>query len=251
VLVEGADTLGSLDYETFWAVARRHAVPKIGLPPPEILDLVGAEVAIIPSSAAPTEATIASDTVFTVRRSARPRAWIVHRAEILPPLDVRSPSLSEQRTHEILFPLETSRDWAQTAVVETAEAPIVQPVPLGSEAPESCKVVASEPARVEILARLASPGIVVLADAYYPGWRLTVESDGVRREGSILRTNRVMRGVALPAGNHRLAYEYRPAMFRWGAAISVLAAVGLVGVVLVRRRRRPILQAQTALTASG
>ncbi len=256
VLVEGADTLGSLDYETFWAVARRHAAPNTGLPPPEILDLVGADVEIVPSSAAPTEATLASDTVFTIRRNARPRTWIVHQVQILPPLAALATSQIERRTHEILFPLETSRDWATTAVVETAAKLSLEPASPGFADTEACQVVAAEPSRVEIEAHLVSPGLLVLADAFYPGWRLTVETDGVEREASILRTNRVMRGVALPAGTHRLVYEYRPATFAWGAAISGLSAAGLLCLVLARRWRRrssstTSVPPRTAATTSG
>ena len=44
----------------------------------------------------------------------------------------------------------------------------------------------------------------------------------------IVRTNRVLRGVALPAGNHRLVYRYRPASVWLGGAISLASAATLV-----------------------
>jgi hypothetical protein len=107
---------------------------------------------------------------------------------------------------------------------------------------ESCRVVRDEPAEVEVEARLACPGLVVLRDQYYPGWRLEVETVGQgRRDVPIVRAEGVMRGVSLPAGQHRLIYRYRPASAYWGAAVSGLAWLGLaiVGFVGWRRSTAP------------
>ena len=49
-------------------------------------------------------------------------------------------------------------------------------------------------------------GILILHDIYYPGWEVTV--DGERRP--ILRTNVLFRGVEVPAGRHKIAFEFRP-----------------------------------------
>jgi hypothetical protein len=111
----------------------------------------------------------------------------------------------------------------------------------GTSAAESCRVVHYDPLRVEIEAELTRPGLVVLADQFYPGWRLSVATaGGPDRQVPILRTNRVMRGAWLPAGRHRLVYRYRPASFLWGAAISGIGWIGLATAVLVGRygRRR-------------
>ena len=67
---------------------------------------------------------------------------------------------------------------------------------------------------------------MVLADVFYPGWELTIDG----RPAPIYRTNRAMRGAAVPSGPHRLVYTYRPGSVRLGALISgfgVLAALGL------------------------
>ena len=86
-----------------------------------------------------------------------------------------------------------------------------------------CRIAHYDPLRVEIEAELSEPGTVVLADQFYPGWQLAVETAG---EGllskEIRRAGAVMRGVSLPAGSHRLIYRYRPASFLWGAIISGL-----------------------------
>jgi hypothetical protein len=149
-----------------------------------------------------------------------------------------SPSRIRQRTEEVLFPDGRIRDWSREAVVETdTELPAFS-APATDAPPERCQIIDDDPERVEIEARLTSPGIVVLADAYYPGWSLAVETDGVTRDAEILRTNRVLRGVALPAGKHRLVFRYRPVAFHVGAATSGVALVALVVIVAVTRRKK-------------
>jgi hypothetical protein len=81
---------------------------------------------------------------------------------------------------------------------------------------------------------------VILADTFAPGWSLTI--DGA--PAPIDRTNRLMRGAAVPARRHTLTYTYDPASFRIGGGVS-LATVGLVAMaglgrasgVVIRRRR--------------
>jgi uncharacterized membrane protein YfhO len=80
--------------------------------------------------------------------------------------------------------------------------------------------------RVEIDARLSDPGILVLTDAFYPGWKVFVGG----REQSILRANYLFRGVALPAGNHRVEFIYQPMSFKLGLTISLFTA-GLLFVM--------------------
>ena len=84
--------------------------------------------------------------------------------------------------------------------------------------------------------KYALGNILVLADAYYPGWVVTVNGE----PGDILRADYLLRGVYLPAGVHEVIFRYRPASFRWGIALSAigvaLAVAGLAGSRLARRR---------------
>ena len=65
---------------------------------------------------------------------------------------------------------------------------------------------------------------MVLADTYYPGWRLTVDG----RAAEILRANGAMRGAMVGAGEHRLVYEYDPASLKVGAGLTVAGIIALV-----------------------
>jgi O-antigen/teichoic acid export membrane protein len=74
---------------------------------------------------------------------------------------------------------------------------------------------------------LAGPGLLVLADVYFPGWTATV--DGV--DAPVLRANGLLRAVELGPGEHTVTFAYRPLSVRIGAlltavALAVLAALG-------------------------
>ena len=87
--------------------------------------------------------------------------------------------------------------------------------------------------RVLLDASPGSPGLLVLADVFYPGWKCFV--DGT--ETKIYRTNYVMRGVFLRAGRHRVEFRYEPLSFKIGVAISVATLV-LAMLWLARGQRR-------------
>jgi uncharacterized membrane protein YfhO len=85
---------------------------------------------------------------------------------------------------------------------------------------------------VAIEALLKDPGILVLADAFYPGWEAYV--DGQKAE--ILRANYFFRGVVVPAGKHQVEFRYAPYSFRLGMAVS-LVSLGLVVSLLLAGRK--------------
>jgi hypothetical protein len=91
-------------------------------------------------------------------------------------------------------------------------------------------------ADVTMHATLARRGLVVLNDAWAPGW--SVQVDG--RSAAPVRVNDVMRGVVVPAGSHRVEWSYRVPGLLAGALLSllaVLAGLGAAGWVLVVQRR--------------
>ena len=163
------------------------------------------------------------------------RAYIVHRVEVLPELGSRHPREIVRRTLDVLDAPDGPRDFRQIAVVEhDGELQWWPAAAYSPAAAEECQIVHYEPQRVEIEVGLARPGLVVLADQYYPGWELTVELDGGEPlPAPILRTDRVLRGAWLPPGRHRLIYRYCPPSFPWAAAAS---AVGWLALCFARAR---------------
>jgi uncharacterized membrane protein YfhO len=109
---------------------------------------------------------------------------------------------------------------------------------LDPAAPEPHVTIESyAPDRVEVSARFAANGWLVLADPWYPGWIARVDD----REQPILRADYNFRAVPLAAGSHRVVFEYRSGSIRLGGILTLLGVVavaaGLVGV----RRLKPAL----------
>jgi hypothetical protein len=87
-------------------------------------------------------------------------------------------------------------------------------------------IVEYTPERVVVEARAPAPALLVLTDSHYPGWRVRVDG----RQRRILLANGMYRAVAIDAGEHRVVFDYRPASFRAGVALSLVSLAILVGV---------------------
>ncbi len=68
------------------------------------------------------------------------------------------------------------------------------------------------------------PNFLVIADTYDPGWRATI--DGQRT--NIYSVNGALRGLIVPAGNHRITMLYRPTAFVLGLKLSIISFIVIV-----------------------
>ena len=98
------------------------------------------------------------------------------------------------------------------------------------------RITSYEPEEVDVEAELDEPGLLVLSDVHYPGWR--AEVDG--REVPIERVDHALRGVPLSAGSHTVAFRYEPLSWRIGWIVSLLGLALLAAAVVagLRGRRR-------------
>ena len=88
----------------------------------------------------------------------------------------------------------------------------------------SAEVFTYEPSRVDVRTKATAPSMLVLAENHYPGWRAYLDG----RPVGVLRVNYNQRGVHVPAGEHEVSFVYRPKSVIVGAAVSLLAALGLL-----------------------
>jgi hypothetical protein len=165
-----------------------------------------------------------------------PRAWVVHQARIKPQIDGLTRAPRRETMEEIIFSNDpffrdanrTLYDPRQMAWIEVDDTSPLRGYVSGypPEAAESVKVVVEEsgPQRVVLEASLTHPGLVILADVFYPGWMLTIDG----QPAPIYRANRLMRGAAVKEGKHRLVYTYEPRSFQVGAAISLSGIAALL-----------------------
>jgi hypothetical protein len=168
--------------------------------------------------------------------TAFPRAWLVHFLRVRSPITQRYGIEHARLMDDLVYqadaywndPRRGVYDLKMMAFVETDQPErLAGYISRTAVAPtESVTITRYEPQRVELAATLDRPGLVILADVYYPGWKLTIDGE----PASIYRTNRMMRGAAVKAGRHTLVYTYEPASFRVGAILSL---TGLLAMALL------------------
>ena len=125
-----------------------------------------------------------------------------------------------------------SFDPAQTVVLNGAQSSVGQFA--ARSVPYQSDIVSYDPERVVVETDGASAGWLVLADAWYPGWRVTVDGAPVE----VARADVLFRAVPVAAGKHRVEFVFAPVSLWMGAGISLmtLALCGVTWLALGRQR---------------
>ncbi len=158
---------------------------------------------------------------FTVyeNREAFPRAFMVPRAEPLPERSRVLAALKQADLRQVVFLEDFAPPGGSSATSGRSGRAIIS---------------SYEPNHVVVLVDSDSPGYLVLADPWYPGWTCTVDDEPTR----LYRANYAFRATAVPAGKHQVRFDFDPISYRRGRVISAasLAALATLGVVAILRR---------------
>jgi len=151
-------------------------------------------------------------------RRAQPRAWMVSKVVTLTPEQILAAIQHSQ------MPDGTPFDAGQWGLVE-------EPLQLASADTHPGDVVVTTlgDARVELKTRSAAAAFLILSDVYYPGWRASIDG----RQTHVYQTDYLLRGVAVPAGEHVVEFVFRPQSVYVGALISSLSVLVLVALRFV------------------
>lgn len=117
------------------------------------------------------------------------------------------------------------------------------------EAPDSTAVEALDTQSVLIRATMGCTGMLVLSDAFFPGWRVTVDG----KDAHLYRAYDALRAVVVPAGSHLISMAYRPASFYIGLTLTILGFLLAAGVLAFGNRIRllaPFKDAASTTTIS-
>jgi hypothetical protein len=138
--------------------------------------------------------------------AAYPRVWSVHEAASIPDASgmnrgMAAPGFNPRRTA-----LLTGEAAPPLGGCRTLEEDIQMPYHAAN--------------RLTINANLQCKGMVILSDAWYPGWRATVDGKPAR----IYEVYGGVRGVIAEAGKHVIEMRYRPWSILTGGALTLIAA---------------------------
>ena len=157
---------------------------------------------------------------------ALPRVWMVNRAQInwegdqLKLIRGQLPGFAPQET--ALVDHETAAKLAPKLLGESKNAVTGKVV-----------LISRSPTKILLEAETAEPSLIVLSEIFYPGWKAHIN----HAAADLLRVNYNLRGVQVPAGKHVVELSYWPESLTKGAAISLMTALGLLGVLFWEKRR--------------
>lgn len=142
-----------------------------------------------------------------------PRAYLCFRAE------------NAGDGHAAIRRMAQGQDFHRTALMESP------PPALSGTGHGQASITAFANERVALRVEADAPAILVLAEAWYPGW--TAEVSGA--PAPAFPVNGWMRGVVVPAGKTEVVWRYRSRWFAAGCAIGA-AALGLLLIALWRKQ---------------
>jgi len=79
----------------------------------------------------------------------------------------------------------------------------------GEHLPSQARIISWRPDRVRVEVQSPYPGLLILHEAYYPGWVAEVDGQPAR----IVRTNVLFRGVEVSDGRHIVEFRFEPFSF--------------------------------------
>jgi hypothetical protein len=150
---------------------------------------------------------------------ASPRTYVVHRVSVLPK--------GEQTEARLARP-----------GFNPAEETFVDRDPPRLEtcgAPDLARIIRRRPGETVLEVEAGCRGLVVLADNWDPGWRVTVDG----RSAEPWRAYGTVLGAVVPAGSHQVVFRFSPPAVEWGVTLGLAAAAAAAASLASLRRRSP------------
>jgi hypothetical protein len=155
-----------------------------------------------------------------------PRAWLVTHAEAVD---------GEEALRRIRGESAQPFDPRRTALLEVAKQDLPA-LPGGVLLNGKAEVTEYRNNQLRIETSASTATVLVVSEIFYPGWQATIDGN----PATIMSTDYLLRGVALPAGNHVVEMRYTAPQARNGAIISivslVICAILMTRALLVRGR---------------
>lgn len=129
-------------------------------------------------------------------------------------------------TPQALMDALTNFNPKDTALVFTKDQQLVKAGPVDSAA--SIQLIKNYNDSIVYRSNSSAPGFGVFSEVYYDlGWKAYMDG----KEVPIIRTNYVLRGVSIPAGQHEIRFVFKPSSYYNGQNLAMVA--GIFGWLLI------------------
>ncbi len=109
---------------------------------------------------------------------------------------------------------------ADSAIVEEAEKSKIAFIPV-LDSTAKIQLIKNDNDIITYTSSSSTNQFAVFSEIYYDrGWKAYIDN----KEVPIVRTDYVLRGLAVPAGNHSIRFEFKPASFYNSETISIIAS---------------------------
>ncbi|RUL85072.1 hypothetical protein TsocGM_19025 [Tautonia sociabilis] len=156
-------------------------------------------------------------------------AYVFTNPEPLPRVRLMGrPEYSSDEDEAVAALVRLGEEIRDRVVVEDPDRPLAP----DAEASGVAELVEERPERLVIRTRSDGDAYLVVADTFDPGWSATVDGEPAAIRPAFVN----FRAVFLEKGEHVVEFQYRPAGFRLGLAVSIVGALVALGMLLARRR---------------
>jgi hypothetical protein len=190
-------------------------------------NLLGIKYIIASKAGAPADGNIVpvfdDDPAINIylNQDALPRALFVGRTVIVPDQEAAWAAIQAENF-----------DPTTTVVLEEGQSLEATPT-------SALSILQYDTNTVTIAVETDQPGYLVLPDAYYPGWQVSLDG----QPAPIRRASYAFRAVYVPAGQHTVQFSFRPVIWTVGLLVSGVTLLGLViwaGWNVAKRGKRKV-----------
>ncbi len=193
--------------------------PGTGMPSENMLDMMNVQYIL---SSAPVSGALdveyGAESGLTVYENldVLPRAYFAGETEVIEDSDTAMRRLQEPDFDPAEIALLSAPIEARITPLDSSSVAIVNPVHHG-------------PRRISYELETDAPRLLVVSEVYYPaGWSATLNGESI----PIHRVNYLLRGVAIPPGQHILEMTFNPDSYVWGKRISLFSTILVYGLIL-------------------
>lgn len=117
-----------------------------------------------------------------------------------------------------------------TAIIDKTFSAALKDYSPGRDSADFIKLDSYEPNNLAYSYKTKSNGLAVFSEIYYPkGWEATIDS----KPAPIFRVNYVLRAMVLPAGEHKVVFNFHPKVYYVGEKISLASSLVLIVFIVL------------------